>query len=425
MVCYTSPIRRGERGFDFYPPNANTPRSGGVRLHGGDWTRGLDFMPKTAFIYSERMTSYSLGPEHPLRPERLRLTRDLASDYGLFGGDSRLLEPKPAEEADILSFHDAAYIQVVRELGEGREVSTPWRFGFGYGDNPPFIGMYEASLLYTGASIMAADLVMSGQAQRAFNISGGLHHAKPAMASGFCIFNDPVIAINRLRRTYDRIAYIDIDAHHGDGVQEAFYETDGVLTISIHETGDYLFPGTGYVHEIGRGSGRGYSVNIPLPPSTFDEVYVWAFREIVPPLISAYDPRVIVAQLGADSHFQDPLAHLLLTSEGFTEVVKTIVGFGRPLVALGGGGYNVSVAPRLWTLAYAEMMERELPDAIPEGFARAHNIQRLRDSTRPELALTDSPRGELKSARTSAEQAVRELKKLVFPTHGLGNGREG
>ena len=374
-------------------------------------------MPKTAFVYTERMASYNLGPEHPLRPERLRLAYELASEYGLFGGDSQLVEPEPAEEADILSFHDPAYVQAVKELGEGKEISAPWHFGFGYGDNPPFIGMYEASLLYTGASLTAADLVMSGRAQRAFNISGGLHHAKAAMASGFCTFNDPVIAINRLRRMYDRIAYIDIDAHHGDGVQEAFYETGRVLTVSIHETGEYLFPGTGYVHEIGEGEGRGYSVNIPLSPSTTDDVYAWAFLEIVPPLISAYDPQVVVAQLGADSHFQDPLAHLLLTSEGFIKVVKTIVGFGKPLVALGGGGYNVSVTPRLWTLAYAEMMEREPPDAIPDRFARAHNIQHLRDDIKPELALSSY---QIKAARRYAEQTVRDLKGLIFPIHGLG-----
>ncbi|HUV05015.1 MAG TPA: acetoin utilization protein AcuC [Armatimonadota bacterium] len=373
-------------------------------------------MPKTAFVYNNRMASYDLGPEHPLRPERLRMTYDLASAYGLFGGDSQLLEPKPAEEADILSFHNPAYVQTVKELGEGKEVPGAWRFGLGYGDNPPFIGMYEASVLYTGASLTAADSVISGRAERAFNISGGLHHAKAAMASGFCTFNDPVITINRLRSTYDRIAYIDIDAHHGDGVQEAFHETDRVLTISIHESGEYLFPGTGHVHEIGEGEGRGYSVNIPLSPSTTDDVYVWAFAEIVPPLISAYEPQVIVAQLGADSHFQDPLAHLLLTSEGFVKVVKTIIGFGKPLVALGGGGYNVSAVARLWTLAYAEMVERELPDPIPEGY-RAHDIHHLRDATRPELTLTDY---QLKSARRYAEERVRDLKSLVFPIHGLG-----
>jgi len=371
-------------------------------------------MPKTAFVYSADMTCYELSPDHPLRPERLSLTYELASEYGLFGGDSQLVEPRPAGEADILSFHDPAYIHAVEELSEGKEVQASWRFGFGHIDNPPFAGMYEAALLYTGASLAAADLIITGQVQRAFNISGGLHHAKPGMASGFCIFNDPVIAIKRLMGTFDRIAYIDVDAHHGDGVQEAFYCTNRVLTISMHETGDYLFPGTGYVQEIGEGEGKGYSVNIPLQPLTPDEVYVWAFREVVPPLISAFNPQVIVAQLGADSHLDDPLAHLCLTSQGFTEVVRTIVGFGKPLAALGGGGYNISVAPRLWTLAYAEMMELELPDEIPGRFARTYRLNHLRDAAPPPLY-----EHQRRHSRTSAEQTVRLAKELVFPLHGL------
>ena len=380
-------------------------------------------MPKASFIYSADMAEYDLGPNHPLRPERLRMTYELASACGLLDGDPQvvetacgeLVEPVSASESDILTFHKPAYVQVIKELSRGINAPDAWRFGFGPGDNPPFPGMYEASLLYTGASITAAELIMSGHTRCAFNVSGGLHHAKPANASGFCTFNDPVIAINRLMKAYDRIAYIDIDAHHGDGVQEAFYNTNRVLTISIHESGEYLFPGTGDVHEIGEGDGKGYSVNIPLAPATPDDVYVWAFHEIVPPLTSAYNPQVIVAQLGADSHFQDPLTHLCLTSRGFTEVVRMIVGFGIPLVALGGGGYNISVVPRLWTLAYAEMLHRELPDEIPDAFALTYNLHHLHDPSEP--VATDRQR---ESVKTAVEQKVRALKRLIFHLHGLG-----
>jgi acetoin utilization protein AcuC len=385
----------------------------------GAWKYLLEgSVTKTAFVYSPKMAQYELSPDHPLRPERLALTFELASEYGLFTGDSRLVEPIPAEESDILTFHTPEYVRAVRELSVDQDHPSAWRFGFGPLDNPPFPGMYEASLLYTGASVTAAELVMSGQIDRAFNISGGLHHAKAGKASGFCIFNDPVIAINHLLRQFERVAYIDIDAHHGDGVQAAFYDTDRVLNISIHESGEYLFPGTGFVHEIGEGAGRGYAVNIPLAPLTTDEWWLWAFHEIVPPLISAYAPEVIVAQLGVDSHFSDPLAHLNVSSDGFIAAVRTILGFGKPMVALGGGGYNLSVVPRLWTLAYAEMARRELPDEIPEEFARLHGIRRLRDGGKAEL-----PPDQETHVKHAAEETVASLRRIVFPLHGLALSR--
>jgi acetoin utilization protein AcuC len=235
-------------------------------------------------------------------------------------------------------------------------------------------------------------------------------------ASGFCVFNDPAIAIQRLRRTFDRIAYIDVDAHHGDGVEAAFYDSSDVLTISIHESGHFLFPGSGFTDEIGVGAGRGYSVNIPLTPSTPDEVYLWAFDEIVPPLIEAYDPEIVVAQLGVDSHFQDPLARLALTSHGFTAIIERILGLGRPLVALGGGGYNLAAVPRLWTLAYGLMSERQIPDRIPPEYATKYGITHLHDTTQPGAAQYQRH-----NVRPDAERAVRDIKRLVFPFHGLSS----
>lgn len=353
---------------------------------------------------------YNLSPSHPLKPERLAMTFELASQYGLFDHNSPV-EPAPATDSEVLSFHGADYLETVRALSEGSHVPLAGQFGFGYGDNPPFRGMYEASLLYTGASLTAAQLVIAGEARVAFNISGGLHHAKSNLASGFCVFNDPVIAIKHLLTKFDRIAYIDIDAHHGDGVQEAFYETSAVMTISIHESGEYLFPGTGFVQEIGRGEGLGYSVNVPLAPSTGDDVYAWVFREVVVPVVSAYRPQVIVAQLGADTHYTDPLAHLSLTTAGYIHTVRGIINLGKPLIALGGGGYNPSAVARLWTLAYAEMLEVELPDEIPDQFAVRYGVRRLRDS---EGRMTSSPQAE-----TYARQTVEALKRSLFPFHGL------
>jgi len=373
-------------------------------------------MPKTALIYSAEMNGYDMGLNHPMRPERLRLAYELISAYGLFSGESRLVQPVPANLADLQTVHWAAYIEAVRSLSNGEKSRSQAAFGFGALDNPPFLGMYEASLLYTGASVLAAELVASGEFDSVFSISGGLHHAMPERASGFCVFNDPAIAIQRLRREVGRIAYIDIDAHHGDGVQAAFYKASDVLTISIHESGHFLFPGSGFTEEIGAGEGTGYSVNVPLTPSTPDDLYLWAFDEIVPPLIEAYQPEIIVAQLGVDSHFSDPLAHLNVTSRGFSSVVERILGFGRPLVAFGGGGYNLAAVSRLWTIAYGLMAERELPDRIPEEYAARYGITHLHDTIEP-----STTRHQRDSVRPDAERAVREIKRLVFPFHGLSS----
>ncbi len=371
-------------------------------------------MPKAALIYSPEMTGYDLGLSHPMRPERLRLTYELVSAYGLLGGDSRLIPPMPASRCDLESVHSPEYIDAVMALSAGADEPSPAEFGFGSLDNPPFIGMYEASLLYTGASVLAADLVARGECDRVFSISGGLHHAMRECASGFSVFNDPAIAIQRLGQTFGRVAYIDIDAHHGDGVQAAFYESSDVLTISIHESGHFLFPGTGFTDEIGIGAGTGYSVNIPLTPSTSDDVYLWAFDEVVPPLIEAFDPEVIVTQLGVDSHFQDPLAHLALTSRGFNALVERIIGLGRPLVALGGGGYNLSAVPRLWALAYGLMTGREIAEQIPPAYTAKYGITHLHDVAQPGAA-----RHQRHNVRPDAESAVRDIKRMVFPVHGL------
>lgn len=364
-------------------------------------------------IYSPDLMAYDFGPQHPLRPERLRLTLELMSACGLLEDKTLLIPPKPATEHDVLTYHTSDYVSVVKELGCGKQIRESATYGFEWGDNPPFRGMYEASLLYTGASILAGELVTKCQYRCAFNISGGLHHAMANRASGFCVFNDAVILINRLRETFERIAYVDIDAHHGDGVQTAFHRRRDVLTISIHENGHYLFPGSGFVEEIGEGEGRGFSVNIPLMPGTPEDTHVWAFQQIVPPLISAFDPQVIVAQLGTDAHFEDPLAHLSLTSEGFIDLVRTILSFDRPVVALGGGGYKPTNVARLWTLAYAEMRSVELPDNTPGEFADKHGIHILRDRKPP----VQDEAG--KSARDAVHHVVEDLRRLIFPLHGL------
>lgn len=372
-------------------------------------------LDKASFVYADKLGGYNLSPDHPLKPVRLRMVYELLRAYGIF--DARpevLIEAVPATEPEILQAHTSDYVETVRRLSLGEDVAEAFSYGFGYGDNPPFSGMYEASLLYTGATLTAARQVMSGEVDVSFSISGGLHHALRNRASGFCIFNDPVIAIYELLHKFPRIAYIDIDAHHGDGVQYAFEDRSDVLTISIHESGEFLFPGTGFARDIGTGKGTGYCVNLPVAPYTDDATWLRLFEQVVPRLIDAFSPDVIVAQLGADGHFTDPLTHLKLTTHGWLQAVKMILGFGRPVVALGGGGYNLSAVTRMWTLAYAAMLGVELPDEIPLPFADTYGIHRLRDSIPPDISISE--------ARQAAEQAnetIATVKKLVFPIHGI------
>lgn len=340
---------------------------------------------KTAFIYSEEFAKYDYGPGHPLKPFRLKLTHDLIQAYGLLSLPGvRTVEAQPAAEEDLLLYHSRDYIEVLKAADNGIGMPGAERYGLGFGDNPVFEGVFEWSRLVTGASLQAAELVDSGEASIAFNISGGLHHALASRASGFCYINDPVILISFLLKRGRRVAYIDIDAHHGDGVQDAFYRTDKVLTISLHESGEYLFPGTGFEGETGEGEGSGCSVNIPLPPDSDDELFVYAFHEVVPPLIETFRPDIVVSQLGVDSFRTDPLAHLHYTTTGFCEVVRTMKGLSDRWVALGGGGYEMTNVARAWTLAWSIMNDVDPADELPESFLERYPLEgfrsrRLRD----------------------------------------------
>jgi acetoin utilization protein AcuC len=269
-------------------------------------------------------------------------------------------------------------------------------------------------MLVTGATLQAVDSVARGEREIAFNIAGGLHHAMRSRASGFCYINDPVIGILKLLRMGKRVAYIDIDAHHGDGVQAAFYQTNQVLTISLHESGSSLFPGTGFEYEIGEGEGEGYSVNLPFHPYTDDEVYLWAFEEIVPPLIHRFQPDIVVSQLGVDSFYNDPLTNLRFTIHGYEKIIRRIKELSPRWVALGGGGYEVSNVARAWTLAWAVMNGFELNDQLPETYLKKaaefgiHGVELRGDSI-------SHPHSQRKDIRTEAERVVSYLKKTVFP----------
>ena len=375
-------------------------------------------MRRAAFIYQDALSRHELRSDHPMRPVRLRYTYELLQEYGAFDHpEAVLLDPRAATEEELAWLHTPEYVAAVKSLGSGTGGVDAAQFGFsGQGDNPVYPNMFEAAALSTGGSLLAAEMVASGEVGAAFNISGGLHHAAAGHASGFCVFNDPALAVHYFLNQGMRVAYVDIDAHHGDGVQEAFYADDRVLTISVHESGQYLFPGTGAVAELGEGPGRGYSVNLPLYPYTADDDYVAAFSEVVPPLVRAFAPDVLVTQLGIDSYHSDPLTHLQVTTEGYVEAVRQLAGLGLPWLALGGGGYDVNAVARAWTLAYGVMLETDWPDQLPIGFAREHGAGRLRDELSPEV-----PSNIKVEVRRHLEDTVGAIQQQIFPLHGLSS----
>jgi acetoin utilization protein AcuC len=376
---------------------------------------------KTVFVYSDALAGFDYGASHPLKPVRLKLAFELIKACGLLSADdARLVEPLPANDQDLLEFHSEDYIQVLREANRGRSLPGARFFGLGPGDNPVFPGVLDWSRLVAGASLLAAELVASGRADTAFNIGGGLHHARAAQASGFCYINDVVLAIRSLLKRGMRVAYIDIDAHHGDGVQEAFYTTDRVLTISLHETGNALFPGTGFAEETGEGEGKGYCANVPLPPGAGDELFLSAFNDTVPELVDAYRPDVVVSQLGVDAFRSDPLSDLSYTTNAFCQAVGTIRLLAPKWLALGGGGYDLANVARAWTLAWAIMNDAEAPRDVPQAFFEAHRGEGFGKRLRDEAVSSDGPPFEqMKREVRRAVEVVRErvLERIVRREH--------
>ncbi len=333
-----------------------------------------------ALVYDDAMDGYRFGPGHPMRPERFTLAVDLARAWGILSenpDDSRVhvIRPRPASDDDLRLAHDDALIEVVKRAGSPGDDPAPG-FGIGPGDTPAFPGMHEVSALIVGATMTAVDRVASGELTRGFSPGGGLHHAHRDRSAGFCVYNDCVVAISRAIRTHPglRVAYLDVDAHHGDGVEEAFYERADVLTISIHESGRFLYPGTGTINSSGEGPGRGYALSVPMLPGSDIECYRLAFERVIEPAVSAFSPDMIFAQLGADTHRDDPLAHLDLSVRDQCELAGRIMRLadahcvGR-MVATGGGGYDpYSSVPRFWAWVLAALAGIEPPEALPEAW---------------------------------------------------------
>lgn len=365
---------------------------------------------RAVFISSPDLWRVGFGGKHPLKPERLARTVALLNAYGALDAPNvEVVTPRMASDEELVRFHTPEYVDAVRRLSAGDDRVPAHRYGFGPGDNPVFRGMYQSAGLKAGGGIQAAERLLAGECEVAFNFSGGLHHAAPARASGFCLFNDAAVAIAHLVAQGQRVVYVDIDAHHGDGVQNAFYESDQVLTISLHQDGRTLFPGTGFVGETGRGKGAGFSVNVPLSPHTDDATYLWAFEALVPPLIQRFAPDVLVTQLGVDTHYQDPLTTMALTTEGHEALFRAFSSLATmPWLACGGGGYNLDVVPRSWALAFAVMSGQTLPDALPQAYRDEYGGEWLHDHRAPHLDAATKNR-----ARRQAEEVVAAIRSAM------------
>ncbi len=348
-------------------------------------------MSTTLFVKTTLGARYDLGDDHPFTPLRRELAAELIEAYGLLDRDDvEVLDPEPATDEEITRVHAPAYVAAVKRFGEQPALASSleaaqWGLAAG-GDTPAFAGMHEAAAAACGAALAGARAVWEGRADRALVCGAGLHHAFANKAAGFCIYNDPAVAIQGLLDAgAERVAYIDIDVHHGDGTQWIFYEEPRVLTASVHESGRYLFPGTGGLAERGVGAAEGTAVNIPLPPYSGDGPYRRAVEEVIVPAVRSFRPDVIVTQDGADPHHSDPLAHLTVTMPTYPHVYRVLheladeVAAGR-WVALGGGGYTFDVVPRAWALLFAEMVGAELDPQLPESWlesARERTGQRL------------------------------------------------
>lgn len=374
---------------------------------------------KLAFIYSPEIENLSYPDDCPFKTRRAAMTRRRLLSFGLLGVPG--WEEVPARQAtlsELLQFHSVHYLDQLQRAASGELTAEGLRMGLGGGDTPVFPDMASYGVWAAGASLAGASLLLEGQADVAFNLLGGCHHAGASRASGFCYINDAVLACMRLAAAGKRVAYVDVDAHHGDGVQEAFYRRSDVLTISMHESGETLYPWGGFEWEIGEGRGAGYNVNLPLPAGTYDEAFTDSFDRVTMPLLGAYRPEIIVLELGMDILAGDPLTHLHMTNNVVVEVMERLLGLDVPMLVLGGGGYHVDHAVRGWALAWRTACGEDDEDALCMGLGGAMLgnsdwVGGLRDR---ELMVT---KGRREVVMAQLEPSIAAVTRNVFAYHGL------
>ncbi|MFH1143478.1 MAG: acetoin utilization protein AcuC [Candidatus Eisenbacteria bacterium] len=374
---------------------------------------------RAIFLYNPAVVQYDYGETHPFRLERIWLTEYLCRRLGLFeGADREVRSFEPATREDLLVAHDSVYLDVLEAVSQGIHTPALFVHGLGSGDNPVFPGLWDYALNTAGGTLEAARLIAAQETRRVFHPGGGLHHALRRRASGFCYVNDVVVAIDYLLARGKRVFYFDLDAHHGDGVEQAFYENPRVFTLSIHQDGRTLFPGSGFLNEIGRGEGAGYAANVPLLPCMADETYLQVWAHVAAPLIQAFEPDVLLTELGADALQGDPLASMGLHLRGWWEILGRIASLELPWLAVGGGGYDLANAMRAWTLAWGAMVgwqpgERlPLPDRELPGIAKGMVWP-------ADLWSAPVPSAGIPVDGEATAMIIRQLRQQLFPHHGL------
>ncbi len=376
-------------------------------------------MKKAAFIYSQQLEEYSYPPEHPFNTVRATKVREILNSMGLLLGDGRSeVPPEPAERTVLEKLHPERYLHALEAASQGHWDAEALRMGIGTSDCPVFEGLYEYAVLAVGATLKAVKLILSGSADVAFNPSGGFHHAGSERASGFCYINDVALACLTLAEAGKKVLYLDVDVHHGDGVAYAFYERDDVMTISFHQDPRTLFPGTGFADEIGTGKGKGYCANVPLPIGTYDQAYIKVFNAIAPPLITAFNPDVFVFELGADALAGDPLAQLYLTNNVYADVIDCLLGYNKPILMTGGGGYNVENTVRAWALAWTVLCgaDSDARASLGAGGVMLESTDWQGGFRDRELAVSTQQQNAVMPA---IEAVVKAVKANVFALHGL------
>lgn len=381
-------------------------------------------------VFDPSLTEYDFGPDHPMSPLRVDLTMRLARELGVLEGGLRVVPAPMASEDLIATVHRPELIDAVQRAGRDAGL-VDGAHGLGTDDNPVFRDMHHATAHIVGATVEAFRQVWSGESLHAANITGGLHHAMPDRASGFCIYNDVAIGIRSLLdQGAERVAYVDVDVHHGDGVERVFWDDPRVLTISLHETGQLLFPGTGFPRDLGGPEAAGYAVNVALPPGTGDAGWLRAFHAVVPQLLREFRPQVLVTQHGCDSHAEDPLAHLMLSVDGQRAAYLALHDLAHELcdgrwIATGGGGYAlVDVVPRAWSHLLAIVGGRPLePDTTTPEAWREHVRETL--GRMAPMRLTDGRSATYRDwsegydPDTWLDRAIHATRTEVFPLHGL------
>ncbi len=388
-------------------------------------TMSSDQPTKSVFLYSSQLDQYSYPDDNPFKTQRTSKTREILLAHDMLSGQGRSEQSfQPAERDTLEKFHTPEYLDAMIAAQAGKMGVEGLEMGLATADCPVFRGMYEYAALACGATLRGAELILSGQSDVAFNTSGGYHHAGPGFAAGFCYMNDVALACLVLAEQGKRVLFLDVDVHHGDGVQNAFYDRSDVMTISFHQDGKTIFPGTGFADEIGEGEGLGFCVNVPLPPGTYDQVYMEAFDAIAPPLVKAYKPDVIVLELGMDGLASDPLGALNLTNNTYADIVKTVVGLQVPILATGGGGYHPVNTARGWALAWGIMSGDQgiACDAYGMGGVMLETTD-WQEGLRDRVLIPDHRTQE--AIYKTVQATIETVKDNVFSIHGLQSANTG